>query len=226
MMLRQVARWGEVTAVSMVWAAAVVGSAVLLMLLPVYTSAASQALGIPATAGLSRSDALRLSSQVRSLVSDSRFAPLPATWRGRPGFDEPAVEHLLDVRAVLHVARIVTGAAALVLALYVAYCLARRRTRRLRAGMLGGALLVVALVVISAIVALGDFDAFFAWFHSLFFRAGTWTFPADSLLIRLFPERFWEASGAVLAALSLLGGATLAIAARLLRVNASRQLLH
>jgi hypothetical protein len=60
----------------------------------------------------------------------------------------------------------------------------------------------------------------------MFFRAGTWTFPADSLLIRLFPERFWEASGAVLAALSLLGGATLAIAARLLRVNASRQLLH
>jgi len=215
----RIARALEIGVVSMVWAAAVIGSAVLMMLLPVYTSATSQALGVPASAGLSRADVLRLSSEVRALVSDHAFAPLPATWRGLPAFDRAAVQHLLDVRAVLSAARLATGAAALLLALYVGTCLARRRFGPLVAGMRGGALLVVGIVLAGGLAALGDFESFFVWFHSIFFRAGTWTFPADSLLIRLFPERFWEASGAVWAVLSLLGAVALLVAARLLRAR-------
>jgi hypothetical protein len=47
-------------------------------------------------------------------------------------------------------------------------------------------------------------------------------FPADSLLIRLFPERFWEVSGAIWAGLALIGAVALAVAARLLRSAAVR----
>ena len=217
----RIARGLEIVALSVVWAAVVVGTAVLMMLLPVYTSATSQALGVPATAGLPRADVLRLSFEVRALVSDPRFAPLPATWRGLPAFDTNAVQHLLDVRAVLAAARVGTGLAALVLALYMAVSLARRRAGPLVAGMRGGALLAATLVLAGALVALVDFESFFTWFHSLFFRAGTWTFPADSLLIRLFPERFWEASGAIWAALSLCGAVLLVVAAHLLRAKAT-----
>ena len=43
--------------------------------------------------------------------------------------------------------------------------------------------------------ALLDFDAAFAAFHAIFFESGTWTFAADSLIIQLFPVRFWAARG-------------------------------
>jgi integral membrane protein (TIGR01906 family) len=210
-----------------VWAAFIVGSCVTIMTLPVYTSAAEQVLGVPATAGLSRADVIRLSQDVRRLVADSEYAPLPSTWRGEPGFDSAAVSHLLDVRMVMSAARLATGASALLLALFVAASLVPHRFEPLWSSMRWGAVLVVVLVVLAVAAASTNFDAFFAAFHGLFFKAGTWMFPADSLLIRLFPERFWEAAGAVWGALSLIAAGILASAAHLLRtakhgVGASR----
>ena len=84
------------------------------------------------------------------------------------------------------------------------------------------AVLLVVAVGVAVVAAVTSFDAFFTAFHGLFFAAGTWTFPADSLLIRLFPEPFWEASGAAWAALVLAGAGLLALAARLLRTAAAR----
>jgi len=39
------------------------------------------------------------------------------------------------------------------------------------------------------------FDGFFAVLHGLFFSEGTWTFPADSLLIQMYPQGFWMGMG-------------------------------
>ena len=72
------------------------------------------------------------------------------------------------------------------------------------------------VVVLGAASAFVDFDTFFAAFHGLFFRSGTWTFPYDSMLIRLFPERFWIASGVAWATLTGAGAAVLLVAAKVL----------
>lgn len=45
------------------------------------------------------------------------------------------------------------------------------------------ALLCVCLVI---------FPFFFEVFHQILFPQGNWAFPADSLLIRIFPEIFWK----------------------------------
>ena len=58
-----------------------------------------------------------------------------------------------------------------------------------------GAAVSAVFVLLAAAAAVLDFSAFFTAFHGLFFEAGTWTFPYDSLLIRLFPESFWVAAG-------------------------------
>ena len=213
------------------WAAFVIGTCALTLTLPVYTSAAEQALGVPATAGLSLADVLKLSAQVRTLVADAEYDPLPSTWRGQPAFDAAAVSHLLDVRAVLSAVRLATGVAALLLALLVAYTVGRRRLDLLWPSMRWGAVVIAGVVLLAAIAAFTDFETFFAAFHSLFFKAGTWTFAFDSLLIRLFPERFWAASGAIWAGMSLAGAGLLAAAGHLLRaavstVSASRTPEH
>jgi integral membrane protein (TIGR01906 family) len=219
---RRLALWAETAVAALLWSALVLGSAVMTLTTPVYTSALTQALDIPASAGLSATDAVRLSGQVRALVADAEFDSLPATWKGTPAFDAAAVSHLRDVRRVFSGARLATGLSALLLAVYVGWCVAVRRFRELARGMVAGAIVLAAGIALALAGAFTSFDALFAAFHGLFFTAGTWTFPADSLLIRLFPERFWEVSGAAWAGLSLIGAGVLALAARLLRFSAVR----
>ena len=73
------------------------------------------------------------------------------------------------------------------------------------------------IVVLGAVAGLLNFDALFTWFHGLFFAAGTWEFPADSLLIEVFPEPFWSTAAAVWAGLVLLGAGILAVAGGFVR---------
>ena len=219
---RRVWRAAEVAVAAVVWASLVTGSAVMALTVPVYTSALTQALGVPRTAGLPAADVVRLSGAVRALVADSEYDPLPATWGGAPAFDAGAVRHLLDVRAVIAFARLATGLLSLVLASYVAFCVGRKRFTELAAGMRAGAVVAGAVVALALLAAVTDFSSFFTAFHGLFFASGTWTFPSDSLLIRLFPERFWVAAGASWAGLIVLGAAVMAVAARLVRRAATR----
>jgi len=92
--------------------------------------------------------------------------------------------------------------------------LMRGRFDLIAEGLFAGAIACVVLVGVAALFGVVSFDALFTWFHSLFFAPGTWQFPADSLLIVLFPEAFWIACGIAWALLILLGGGLLWLAAR------------
>jgi integral membrane protein (TIGR01906 family) len=196
------------------------GMPLLLLLHPLYTSALIVRVGAPALADLRVEEARTSAEEVRAFVAGSPDVTLPATLNdGRPAFDESAVSHLDDVRVVLGGARVVTLAAVLAAAVWVVWTLRARRARELAFSLTFGAWAVAALAVLAALVALADFDRFFAGFHAIFFEAGTWQFPSDALLIRLFPERFWAASGAVWGALALTGAVLLGILGRLVRVR-------
>lgn len=207
----------EAAVVGVLWAAVVLGVAVIILTMPAYTSVASQALGIPETAGLPPQDVTALSEQVRALVADRDYEPLPRAWKGEPAFDPAAVSHLMDVRSVIAGSRSAVAWIALVLAAYIWWCVARQRLESLARSMRSGALVLAVCTALALVVAVTSFDVLFTAFHGVFFAAGTWVFPEDSLLIRLFPERFWIASGAAWAALVFAGAAVLAVIARLLR---------
>jgi integral membrane protein (TIGR01906 family) len=131
---------------------------------------------------------------------------------GAPAFDESAVAHLEDVREVMLGARLLTGILAAVLAVWLVVSLSRKRLAAIATALFAGSLFCFALPLIGAAFALTDFEWFFALFHSLFFESGTWTFPYDALLIRLFPESFWATAGAAWAAGIVLGGVVLGLA--------------
>lgn len=59
-----------------------------------------------------------------------------------------------------------------------------------------GISLFVAFALIGGWAAF-DFNGLFSAIHSLFFAAGSWTFPYDSLLICMYPIPFWLGMGAV-----------------------------
>ncbi len=111
--------------------------------------------------------------------------------------DIDALSHLDDVYKVIGAAKPALYAAAL-LAYVGCIAVAFRCGLRTLAGVLTHAAQgVLLLFVLFALWAAVGFNSFFTAFHSLFFADGTWTFPQDSLLICMYPIRFWIGMGLV-----------------------------
>jgi integral membrane protein (TIGR01906 family) len=138
---------------------------------------------------------------VGDLLTDGAFdAPLG---------DEPLLSagersHLVDVGGLLR-AVLVAGLGGL---LVLAFARVRRRAW-LRVAIRDGAALIVGGALAAAAAFALAFDVTFAFFHSLFFAAGTWTFnPETDRLVQLYPQDFWVLAALlfclVLAAFSLL----------------------
>jgi uncharacterized membrane protein len=96
---------------------------------------------------------------------------------------------MADVRAVFRGAEV-----AAVLALFVGgyrISRARRRGEALRL-VRAGALVAAGIVAIIGLAAAVAFDSLFLLFHEVFFAQGNFLFGADSNLLRLYPEWYWQ----------------------------------
>jgi integral membrane protein (TIGR01906 family) len=207
----------EALVAGMALALLVVGLALYPMLHPAFTNLVSQRYSLVAQSGLPAARVLSTAEQVRAFVADDGVDRLPATVDGRPGFDAPAVSHLRDVRRALAGAHTFTGVLAALVAVWLGVLIARRRFSAISDALISGAGLCMLLVAVAALAGVTDFEALFTWFHGLFFSAGTWEFPAESLLIEVFPEGFWMAAGLTWAGIVLLGGAVLGVSGWLVR---------
>ena len=102
-----------------------------------------------------------------------------------------AMSHLDDVYRVASIAKPLLAVIAVVWAAGLAHVAVRIDRQALgRVLIAGSAAVLVAFALFAAWAAI-DFDGMFGVFHSLFFQAGSWTFPLDSLLITLYPTAFW-----------------------------------
>jgi integral membrane protein (TIGR01906 family) len=123
--------------------------------------------------------------------------------------------HMQDVGGLVRVLAILEAAAVVAL-VFTGRRLRSERGRRGRLLLRAAAGVGAGAIVLGAFFAL-SFDAAFAAFHALFFKAGTWQFGPDSNLIRLFPEPFWFE-------VSLLAGASIVLGALLAAWLARRDL--
>lgn len=115
--------------------------------------------------------------------------------------------HLLDVRQLF--ARLdhwfYLMLAGSVLLLLLQWRFGRGRVL-LRTGYLG----LAAILLPGLVIVLGGFVPLFIFLHTLLFPAGTWVFPDDSILIRLFPLAYFLRFGVVyVGALALIFGGLL-----------------
>lgn len=119
--------------------------------------------------------------------------------------DAEAISHLDDVYEVTKLARMILCIVA-ILALIGLVCLrvfgSRRQVSRC---LLVAGCTVLGILAIFALWIVVDFNGFFAWFHSLFFAEGTWTFSSKSLLITMYPTEFWISMGAIWLTVTVLG---------------------
>jgi integral membrane protein (TIGR01906 family) len=128
-------------------------------------------------------------------------------------FNDDELSHLRDVAAVMTDARIATGIVAALLALWIVAAMVLRRWAELRRGVLWGGIVSIAFPAVVAAAAFWNFEGIFTVFHELFFKAGTWQFPADSMLIRTFPPEFWMWAGGTWGAITVMGGLALLLGA-------------
>jgi len=187
----------EAVLVVVVMAVAVIGLALLPVTTPAYVRAVVLSVDAPALTGIGSEKTLEVAESVRRFVVDSDAPELPASIGGHTAFDEAAVSHLIDVREVLMPARQLTALLASLAFVWVALRSRSRKGRSImgRCLIATGALLLVCMLLV-VVAGTSDFYTFFAYFHSLFFEAGTWQFPDNALLIRVFPLPFWMTAGA------------------------------
>jgi integral membrane protein (TIGR01906 family) len=128
---------------------------------------------------------------------------------GSPMHNQRELQHLEDVESVLGGVRLVwwTGVLLIIGASWVV-----RRSEGVEAVLAalkrGGFWLILVIGVLAVLIAVA-FEFLFVGFHELLFDPGTWTFPYSDTFIRLYPERFWRDTFALVAGISvLLGGIT------------------
>ena len=182
-----------------------VGLGVIVVGIPSFTEHVSVWTGGPELAGLDTEMAVETAEQVRAFVIAGDTTALPEEVSGRPGFDAKTGSHLEDVRDLVRAVRAGAGVAAAILAAWAAWCLAKGRVGALARGLTAGAIVAGVLALLTVVFAVADFGSAFSAFHGIFFAEGSWTFPADSLIIQLFPVAFWASAGAALALWVLIG---------------------
>ncbi len=186
----------------------------MLLFNPWLVSAEQARHGVAASLGTDQANVDRVTgAMLRDLFVDGDF--LANLDNGPPILDASERSHMRDVGGLVRVLAILE-AVALIAVIVTWRWLRAERTRRGRLLLRAAAGIGAAAIVLGAFFAV-SFDAAFAAFHALFFKAGTWQFGADSNLLRLFPEPFWFE-------VSLLAGASIVLGALLSAWLARRDL--
>ncbi|MGB4593251.1 MAG: DUF1461 domain-containing protein [Coriobacteriia bacterium] len=201
------------TMVAVSTALVIVGVSVAILLMPWFTAIMVPASGAYELSDLSPEITRGVAEEVRCFVTHKDGA-LPPRVAGQEAFDEAAVSHLEDVRDVILAARWVTIVALVALCILVAHAVAHGAQAALARGFKWAGFALLSILVVVAAAGIIDFDALFSGFHSLFFASGTWVFPYDALLIRIFPLPFWAAAGALWAVLVAFGAFAFIVAGR------------
>jgi integral membrane protein (TIGR01906 family) len=153
--------------------------------------------------GFSETD---LGAATGSIISDLLIGPpdFDVAVSGAPVLDQKERQHMRDVRGVFigfFVVTLVLAVAALVIA-------ARRRGAARAASwraVWGGAVGLIATLVVAGLVSFVAFDTLFEVFHQIFFAGGSYTFdPATERLVQLFPFAFWQETAIVLGIVAIL----------------------
>lgn len=128
------------------------------------------------------------------LLDDLAFAD------GTAAYNEREISHMDDVKLVYD--RLTSIALlAICVALVSMWGLAKVADNAAIWGAFSdGSLLTLCLLVGLGAWMLVGFNAFFTAFHGVFFEGGSWLFSYDDTLIRLFPLKFWQDAGMLIAA--------------------------
>ncbi len=122
---------------------------------------------------------------------------------GAPMHNARELSHMADVKGLIDLTRWV-WAGSLGLSLVFSFALSSVAGRSAAGAACRSAARWTAILLL--LLGLGlvvGFGVLFVGFHRLFFEGSTWIFPLSDTFIRLYPERFWRDTFALVAIISL-----------------------
>lgn len=126
-------------------------------------------------------------------------------------FTRDEVSHLLDVHRIYTFAFF--GMNSLATVCWIVLIVALIQKQELHRSCRYSARVLAVFITVS-LLSLLFFSSFFILFHQVLFPNGNWAFPADSLLISLFPEIFWKFELAAFVAMVALSAGLYALLGR------------
>ncbi len=162
-------------------------------------------------------------SQVTDRDDPQQYARAFAGASDRFCYSAEEVKHLDDCQAIAAGAYPALAVILLVAVAGLVILGIRKNKRAIGEALMAAGISVLVCFLLLGAWALFDFNGMFAAFHALFFSQGSWTFPADSLLICALPEAFWVGMGTVWLAVAL-GASILSLAVgAILRLRAKKK---
>ncbi len=116
----------------------------------------------------------------------------PPTFEGDVRFDANEISHMVDVRRVFDIAKLLVPTGLFVILLRLQRARAQGGASALRLAR-DGSLVALAVVAVVSLLTLVAFESLFMAFHVVAFPQGNYMFdPAVSNLVRLYPDWYWE----------------------------------
>lgn len=104
-------------------------------------------------------------------------------------FTRDEISHLVDVSRLYGPISVALNL--LAVGAWATLIIAIARKQKLQASLKRASVIFTGLLI-SLSICLVFFSYFFEKFHQVLFPQGNWIFPADSMLITVFPETFWQ----------------------------------
>ncbi len=152
--------------------------------------------------GLDRELRLRLARAAIRYLNRPRNDAILADLKlpdGGSAFNERELSHMVDVKRVYDRLTLAAAGLLVVTLVGIGYFAYQGEVIEIGRWLQGGGMLTLSLIAVLALWMFIGFDAFFTAFHGIFFEEGTWLFFTSDTLIRLFPLRFWQDAGLLVA---------------------------
>ena len=111
------------------------------------------------------------------------------------GFTQKERDHFLDVKEIIRSIRSISLLSMMLTSLFLINLYFKTKKKELKNKLsiylISGSSITI-LIVLFIYVSSQNFEYFFTLFHSVLFKTGTWTFPANSLSIKLFPLELFK----------------------------------
>lgn len=134
-------------------------------------------------------------SVTQNIPSSTQYLSSLLDHSGQPLYSADEISHLIDVKFRFDIFRMIGLFSLVYVLIFVVYLLKRKKIDELRLILLNGYKVTLFFQVFTLIFIMIFWDQFFILFHEIIFPHGNWSFPIESWLIQLFPEKFWFGFG-------------------------------
>ncbi|MCF8013567.1 TIGR01906 family membrane protein [Candidatus Woesearchaeota archaeon] len=106
-------------------------------------------------------------------------------------YTENEIKHMKDVKKIYTTINIISLTCLLIIILSIIYFTKNKQEKQIIRSLKISSITIIIMGLLLIALTLFNFQSTFTIFHNIFFPQGNWLFPYNSLLITLYPNKFF-----------------------------------